>query len=217
MNPEQLQWKNMPPEQLKSILFYTRDWLLPRVSDHLIEQLRYGLITDAVHSEKIIHEMESLERDETQSNMKPASEYTHAVLAGYWKKHFYHPSSLAKMVMQRLGLNGKNARGLRKIQSEVFAETSDPWQRSMLFANRAVRETYDLKKSSRCMTGEWIIFKKFGDKNYYLTLAYHTESDEIIRDRIEANCREQFPFLFDDQSGSQLPKPPSADETGVSR
>ena len=30
------------------------------------------------------------------------------------------------------------------------------------------------------MSGEWIVFQKYNEKNYYLTLAAHDEGDENI-------------------------------------
>jgi hypothetical protein len=47
------------------------------------------------------------------------------------------------------------------------------------------------------LTGEWIVFKKYERKNYYLTLASHSEKNEEIIRRILDDCRSQYPFLFE--------------------
>ena len=44
------------------------------------------------------------------------------------------------------------------------------------------------------MTGEWIIFAKIGSINYYLTLALHSEPDEMIFERVK-DCISKFPKI----------------------
>ena len=46
------------------------------------------------------------------------------------------------------------------------------------------------------MTGERVVFKPHKNKNYYLTLAFHSESDDVVLERIKDNCNREFPFLF---------------------
>ena len=45
-------------------------------------------------------------------------------------------------------------------------------------------------------TGEWLIYAKHDEINYYLTIAYHTEGDSNILKKIEP-CLEEFQFLKD--------------------
>ena len=47
------------------------------------------------------------------------------------------------------------------------------------------------------MTGEWIIFAKYNEKNYYLSLGDHTSDDMILRKMIDEWCIEEFPFILD--------------------
>ena len=44
-------------------------------------------------------------------------------------------------------------------------------------------------------TGDWIVLKRYEEKNYYLCLAIHEEDDKEIMERIKP-CYEQFPELL---------------------
>ncbi|CAH7269082.1 hypothetical protein VCHA54P489_430004 [Vibrio chagasii] len=55
--------------------------------------------------------------------------------------------------------------------------------------------TLDKRKARNKMTGEWVVYAKYNDDLYYLCLARHDDGDQVIRDRIEQHCVEEFPFL----------------------
>jgi hypothetical protein len=54
---------------------------------------------------------------------------------------------------------------------------------------------YRERSQSGEITGEWIIFARQNDVNYYLTLGSHTEGDEAIRQRV-LDCCAEFPNLL---------------------
>jgi hypothetical protein len=57
-----------------------------------------------------------------------------------------------------------------------------------------VQGGYMERGSEGRLTGEWVVFAKQDDVNYYLTLGIHTEDDEAIWCRCKA-CAAEFPGL----------------------
>jgi hypothetical protein len=60
-----------------------------------------------------------------------------------------------------------------------------------------VGQIYADRARAQDLTGEWIVFAKHEDKNYYLCLAVHDEGDDHIFARIRDGCVSEFPFLSD--------------------
>lgn len=49
---------------------------------------------------------------------------------------------------------------------------------------------------SKQLTGEWLIYKRYNDINYYLCLAKHNEGDQEIYDSKILKCFQEFPELM---------------------
>jgi len=71
------------------------------------------------------------------------------------------------------------------------------WKISGEIAGQLV-SAYDTRRSERKLTGEWLIYGVWEDKNYYMDLGVHAElgDEQSLFDRIYASCPE-FYFCFD--------------------
>lgn len=49
-----------------------------------------------------------------------------------------------------------------------------------------VLKNYHQRASDKRLTGEWIVYERVDNKNYYLTLGHHAEGDDRIKERIDA-------------------------------
>ncbi len=170
-----------------------------RLSDLLIEQLRLGCVNNHIHPEKIIHEIDILEGvSESRSHTEPESPFLRRILneKELWKKHFFQPGFMGKNIINALQLDRKNPKFFERLVRLVAEKTKSPEQFSFVLADAVVRGVFRAKTTQGKLTGEWIIFKKYQDDNYYLTLASHDEDEDVIFQRILTGCQSQFPFLF---------------------
>lgn len=69
-------------------------------------------------------------------------------------------------------------------------------------SHRVVVESYEKRAMEQKLTGEWIVFAKHEEKNYYLCLATHDLGDQQIFENVRAGRWRQFPFVAEASSGS---------------
>lgn len=58
---------------------------------------------------------------------------------------------------------------------------------------------YEQRVKQKNLTGEWLIFAKYENLNYYLCFTQHSstkDGDEAIFAMIKEYCENQYPFLF---------------------
>ncbi|PKV10806.1 hypothetical protein CVO74_19550 [Xanthomonas prunicola] len=63
------------------------------------------------------------------------------------------------------------------------------------FAHDIVVFNFERLRVDSSLTGEWLIFAKYNEENYYLSLGKHDTGDELIRSQIDVFCLCEFPFL----------------------
>lgn len=185
---------NLNREQLEHIFRIHAAPLASRISDLLIEQLRFGLVTDVIHSEKVLDEIFRLENGQ-KSRTEPERQFKCDELKGFWYKHFFQTNFLGKNLMNHWKLDDKKSGKMNQLVRDSEKKTQEAYELSVLLAKSFV-EGFHEKSAKGKLTGEWIIFSKFQGERYYLTLGSHAEGDSVIRDRILLNCTGQFPFLF---------------------
>lgn len=170
-----------------------------RLSDLLIEQLRWGCVNNHIHPEKVIHEIDILEGvSKSKSHTKPEDPFSRGVLnkKGLWKKHFFQAGFIGKNIMNALQFDRKKSKFFEQLVRLVAKKTKSPEQFSFVLSDAIVRGVFGAKITQGELTGEWIVFKKHQGENYYLTVASHDEDENVIFQRILTGCQSQFPFLF---------------------
>ena len=139
----------------------------------------------------ILEEIGALEGVKTArlSRTKPADEFTGRLLKGLWHKHY----TQAQFMRESLARHWTRTRFRRLIKnSSGGREFFDAQAVSDL--SEGFVQGYIERGSEGRLTGEWVVFAKQGDVNYYLTLGTHTEEDEAIWRRCKA-CAPEFPGL----------------------
>lgn len=160
---------------------------------------------------RIVDEISYLEGASKCTSTKSPSVFTRPNLAGLWHKH-YLKSGLASMA--RNLKNALNKFGLPSVEEMLQASQKSGEDHYLTeddigkIAHDAVIGNYERRAQARQMTGEWIIYARYEDKNYYLCLGDHGTGDEIIRERINSVCLTEFPFIagilgLNDQIGSE--------------
>jgi len=158
-----------------------------------------GLSDDGSTIFRIFKELEIIEGiSPGPSRMKEAAPLTGQILEGLWHKHF----TSSRFILQNIAAYWRG----REVPSVSLSQLGSDADREALrgYVSRMIGDAYRARESENKLTGEWIVFAKQDGKNYYLTLAYHTEGDANIWLRCR-NCSSEFPdlkIIQSDRSGS---------------
>ena len=169
-----------------------------RFSSLLVLEVFGGFKAGTVDPTKVASEINALEQGRT-TGLKEPIQNKHPPLKGLWHKHYLENGirSVALNVLRGLNSIGSPAFQQKIKEAEAAGETRYFTSEDVGWLVRDVTEGNlgRLRQQNR-ITGEWIIFAKHEEKNYYLSLATHDVSThERVRQNIEAVCYSEFPFL----------------------
>jgi mRNA-degrading endonuclease YafQ of YafQ-DinJ toxin-antitoxin module len=165
-----------------SEIFVAMEELRSRISKLLIFELYVWDKIHGIHPSEVMREIGQLELGDGYTGTKPASKFQHPPLKGLWHKHFFSARFLVNNISNAFR-DGTAEQIIREVcdpkKSETFTE-----QMANELAHRLTHEPLVQREKDQKLTGEWIVFRKYSGKNYYLTLATHHEGDQRIFDRI---------------------------------
>lgn len=166
----------------------------------LVCELAFHMLNGIYDVHTIYDEIGILEENDHRfSSAKGARQFKHEPLRGLWYKHHHQASFLLKNLMLEMH---------RTPTVEAFLEDNIENVMSPELIQHLVYEVtvknYDRRASQGRLTGEWIVYERTGDRNYYLTLGHHDEGDEVIKKRIDA-YRLLDAKVAKDQTPSTLP------------
>ena len=181
------------PEMLAGVAKTLRlDHYIPRRYTNLfVFGLHVHLEVHGINPFQIIDEVRALEDFTQRSRTKPATQFAHPPLKGFWHKHFFSARFIPQNILTHLGSKGlekiirEEMELGQKVTTETIAKISD----------RVVYDSVDARSSMNKLTGEWIVFAKHNGQNYYLCVATHDTGDAEIYRQLELMCFPQFPFL----------------------
>lgn len=206
--PTQLTWsiKGQGGEDIASDLdafrqFTCLDTIAPgRYSFLLILSMFACWKAGTVDPNKVLHEITLLESGGL-GVLKPPIQNRHHPLKGLWHKH-YRQSGIASLAMNlRRGLNKY---GLPFFEQQVAEAEAAGEERYLevedvhALVDDAVLGNLQRLREAQAMTGEWILFAIYEDKNYYLDISTHDKRlHEQVRKNIDAVSCKEFPWLAD--------------------
>jgi hypothetical protein len=143
------------------------------------------------------------------SSTKPATKFGKPPLDRFWHKHFSSARHIVHNIGATWGINRGGAGNqaldvmIRRVTENYGA---DPAMLPKVFSYHFVVDGFVARAQCRNrqkegrLTGDWIIFAKHADENYYLALASHADGDQPDRLYAELvqSCAAEYPFLFDD-------------------
>lgn len=182
-------------EQLSEFaaMYSVSDEIRSRISELLWLDLYIFDLEFGVSPDDVLREIKNLESGETDPQTKPASQFSRKPLKGLWHKHFFS----AHFVPHNIS-NALKGGVLEKLVNEVLDPSKSPIiTKEMIseLSHRVVHESIEGRANDNKLTGEWIVFAKHNQKNYYLCCNTHNAGDQMIFDRIESHCPRDFPFL----------------------
>lgn len=176
--------------------FVTDEKVRSRCSERFLLDLYVYAETDGLNPAVVIEEITNLDANSEQSRTKPASVFSRLPLKGLWHKHFFSSHFIAKNMQIANGKGNieaiveqvfKNYEGMDKTVDNCFAVAKEiAAGNQRLFDNRAGNDQ---------LTGEWIVFAKVDNLNYYLCLEFHGSDDQTIYDKVIAACKNDFEEL----------------------
>lgn len=163
-----------------------------RYSSLLVKELARCVEERRANISPIFHEIGFLEgaTHAPATRRKPAAPFRGS-LRGLWHKHYFQPAFIAKNVLNHWTSKGD----FEARVEEIARDQAIPDEKKIGAAVQAyVMVGYQERSNAAEMTGEWIVYARHDEVNYYLTLGTHTESDAVILSRVRACCHE-FPHL----------------------
>ncbi|MBP7766639.1 MAG: hypothetical protein KA113_15740 [Syntrophaceae bacterium] len=142
---------------------------------------------------EILDEIRSLEGLRPSTGTKAPTQFTREPLIGFWHKHFFSARFVAHNIINELAGDK-----LSRLVEDVLDPNKSPIiTKEMIneLAHRVTVESLENRGRGGKLTGEWIVFAKHEEKNYYLTLCTHKVGDQALYERINKICFPQFPFL----------------------
>jgi hypothetical protein len=179
----------------KSAAFYRLD--LTRISTVLLSQAYSFEVNRIFDTFDLTQPMKVLEGVSSSDATPPADQFRHAPLTGLYKKHFssarFLPTNLLNFLRSKEG-----HRHFNKAWSEAARASGSQYIDEIFIkhlSHHMVVDPVEIRSTSNGMTGEWVVFHKHQGANYYLTFAFHTETNDDIYKRIVTACEfDNLPF-----------------------
>lgn len=172
-------------------------------SDFFLHQLESILREGRINTSTIVNQIKHLIDQSQPSNIKLPTQFRKPPLKGFMHSHYFDGglSMFARNLLNQINVRPEGKETCFQIAHREAAQRSDgdPLLYSQYLAHSMVHGSYKLRCSNKRMTGEWIIYKHYEGKNYFLMLANHKDGDENIFNLMNEKCYSQFPFLFDCQ------------------
>ncbi|WP_035681476.1 hypothetical protein [Bradyrhizobium liaoningense] len=161
-----------------------------RYSSTFMRQLAEMMEQRSGHVFLIYNEIASLEgADHARPTGTKDAQPLAGVLRGLMHKHYFQPGSILKNIQNFMSSRRCEAL-IKKVQTRV--DVPDEQKINYLLHTASI-SGLERRSQSRKLTGEWIVYKRHDNANYYLTLGSHANTD-VILERVLA-CRSEFPEL----------------------
>ncbi len=174
---------------------------LNRISSILIIQIFQLHGSRTFDTYEILNEIRYMEGLNNHTATPHYKTFLHEPLKGLRKKHFTQSAFVFKNISNYFNLAHGGNENLDRLINKAFLDSrslSSIEEFAKFLAHSFTFCAYNNKKAKSKLTGEWIVFKEYKSKNYYLTLASHDESDMSIYKRVCDSYMFDFRFLSTD-------------------
>ena len=160
-------------------------------------------INRVINTHQMMDEIRYLEGLGSKTQTKKAAPFNKEPLKGLMKTHFTDAMFILKNIGIHMGMDSGGGKNLDKLIQEAFDKNTSGVVDDEFISHISNGITFGALKEragKQNLTGEWIVFQKHEEKNYYLTLAAHNEGDCNIYKRV-CDCYElYYPFLRQNSS-----------------
>jgi hypothetical protein len=195
-------------ERLERYTRFTRlDQAAPgRYSWGFVGKLLAFELVNGIQASMVIQEILRLEGHITAGLTKPPSEFKHPPLRGLWHQHFFSSHFVAENIrLQLKKLKSADLDEMSRVLQQRFGSGPMGEEALTALSHMLTTQQIDERFESGLATGEWIIFAKHQQQNYYLTLSTHipreepgrTNATQNIVNEVKMFSTHQFPFLVE--------------------
>jgi hypothetical protein len=153
----------------------------------------------------IIAAMDALEGSGPSSTRRPPQQFKHPPLKPFFHKHVFMPRHVVSNIGAHWGLLGAdksspatevgNSRFDKMIRRIAQNHGDDPerWQAEL--AHEFIMSSFEWR-SSKGLTGDWLIYAIHENVNYYIGYSTHTKDDQALYQFLKNMSAAEFPWLF---------------------
>lgn len=141
----------------------------------------------------ILPEIAHLENDNLPTQTIKEEAFRRASMENLWKKHFYLPSFLGRNMLEIWKFGSKSTELENKFKRQYENYCKSPSEAKARKLASDISSEMSRKFSGAKKTGEYVVFQKHGNENYYLCLGKHKQDDNILE--WVKHARKDFPFL----------------------
>lgn len=179
----------------ESAAFYGID--LSRIGTILLTQAFSFAVNRVFSTFDLTAPIKALEGLRSSCTTGPEDQFQHPPLTGLYKKHFtsprFIPTNLINFLRSKEGVRHFNEVWGKATQASGTGYIDDIFTKYL--THHMVFPPIEMKNSTNRMTGEWVVFHKHEEKNYYLTFASHRETNDEIYKRVALGCEfDKLPF-----------------------
>lgn len=173
-----------------------------RISSLLYAQLASASKYRLINTFSVTDVIQGLEKVGRVRFTKKESQFKHPPLKGLWKAHYFDASFILKNIsIEWIKLERKNSKPIKQLDTMINNRSNfTPKSFAAHSADNIVIKGYNNRVNKKKITGEWLIYGKHKEKNYYLCIAQHSkpgsDDDSQIYNFLRTVCGEEFPFLF---------------------
>ncbi|MEH0862270.1 hypothetical protein [Halobacteriovorax sp. DPLXC-1] len=170
-------------------------------SSLFIQQLYNGINTYNVDSGAVVRAIRGI-GSSTQKKISKERQFYGEELKGLHYIHWFEARFIVKNLSNHWKLDCENSMKFHSQTKQSFSKQGirigDYISEEAInqFTHDFVQGFHDRALSNK-LTGERVIYLNHNDERYFLTLAFHSESDEEVRQRIEKFCFSEWPFIKD--------------------
>lgn len=179
----------------ESVAFFGLD--LSRISTVLLAQSYSYEINRVFDTFDLTHPIKVLEGLSSSDSTGRAERFNHPPLTGLYKKHFTSPRFLVKNQLNFLR-SKQGEHHFNNVWDEAAKISGSHYIDNTFtkyLTHHMVHDPIAIKSASKKMTGEWVVFHKLDGVNYYLTIAFHGETNDKIYKRVALACEfDDLPF-----------------------
>jgi hypothetical protein len=140
------------------------------------------------NASEVIDMIDLIENDKVEH-----TDFTGPILNGFSKIHHGAYSSRGYSIVRNVKEYWYKKGEIRSSRRESFNKLLNEYERHGIVSVANAMHTQAM--ATKDLKGEWIIFKNFNGKKYFLCLATHSEGDEVIYGAKIKSCLEEFPKL----------------------
>lgn len=170
---------------------------LSRLSTLLLAQSYSSEINRVFNISDITHPIKVLEGLVSFDSTGPADQFNHPPLKGLYKKHFSSPRFLGKNLRNFIR-SKEGGQHFNRVWEEAAKVSNSQYINETFtkyIARHMVVDPIAMKSASNRMTGEWVVFHRHDGANFYLTIAFHGETNDQIYEKVVLACEsDDFPF-----------------------